>query len=583
MKSDKAERKIVGWIFPMLLGLTVLAAFVVRLLINFGTELIPGTNGAYYLIQARSVAQNGSLAFTDSPLAFYLQGYFSLFVNLFVGNLDKSVMFSVKFLDSLLPALCAFPMFLIAKTWIKDRRTLLLSFVIIVYCAFHFYGFLLAGDLQKNPLGLLFLLFYIYFLLLAFSNQKARNFVLAGFFLALCGLTHIAVFGVAVSIIIASLPLWFFVSGKFSNNKTRIASIIGIVVAIFVFTVITFLFQNKSNSLFSILSYPVKLFRNPYIFTMISSASTPMGSIPLPEIINMLFNHTVIAFAIWNLVKIWKTADNATKTLVITLTLACLLLSSPLVGKTYAARFYILSYIPSSVLLVFLLGNIEWQWKKVVLVLTSTFILFSFVSTARLETRPSISTDVYQDLIAFKSQMQGTKKSIAVAKHGLEWWAGWTLGTAVTKEYYVTEETFKRFANVYYLVENIAPNPQGTQTGQVFPDVAVPEESQMVFEGKNLSIHKASAPPQIDATNAPPVAIGMIVEASDSSLAIITPEGQKTILLDEETKLEEGLYLQRGVAVKIWGDEQFMSPSINATLIIEDKNPQRPPEPPIRR
>lgn len=585
MTSEKDEIKIAGWIYPTLLGFIMLAVFVVRLLINFGTELIPGTNGAYYLIQARSVAQTGNLAFSDSPLIFYLQGYFSIFVNLFLGNLDKNIIFSVKLLDSLLPALCALPLFLIANTWIKDRRLLFVSFVAIAFCAFHFYGFLLAGDLQKNALGLVFLLFFIHSFLLAFSNQKVRSFTFAGLFLVLCGLTHVAVFGVAVSILIFSLPLWILISGKIAYSKMKIGSVIEIIITILAFAAIVFFFQSKTNSLFSILSYPVKLFKNPYIFTMISSASTPMGSIPLPEIINILLNHAVIVVSIWVLTKNWKSTDVSTKTIVTSLILACLMLSSPLIGKAYAARFYILSYIPASVLLVYLIAFLNWQWKKAILVLTSIFIIFSIISTAKLESKPSISMDEHEDLIAFKSQLVGsTGKSIAVAKHGLEWWAGWTLGTAVTKEYYVSEDTFKSFANVYYFVGRASSiENQSSQIGQIFPDVTVPDESQIVFEGKSLTIYKTKAPAQLDATNAPPVAMGMIVETRDNSINIISPEGQKNILLDKATKLEDGLFLQRGVAVKIWGDEMFLSPNIKATLIIEDKNPQKPPEPPMRR
>lgn len=39
----------------------------------FGTPLMPGMNGAYYLVQARAVITRGTLELPDLPLIFYVQ------------------------------------------------------------------------------------------------------------------------------------------------------------------------------------------------------------------------------------------------------------------------------------------------------------------------------------------------------------------------------------------------------------------------------------------------------------------------------------------------------------------------------
>jgi len=56
----------------LLLALAVLLAATARATLLFSTELMPGMNGAYYLVQARSLLEKGALAIPDLPLVFAL-------------------------------------------------------------------------------------------------------------------------------------------------------------------------------------------------------------------------------------------------------------------------------------------------------------------------------------------------------------------------------------------------------------------------------------------------------------------------------------------------------------------------------
>ncbi|MCK9279872.1 MAG: hypothetical protein M0P71_04570 [Melioribacteraceae bacterium] len=63
----------------------ILVSMTIRFSTNFGAEFIPGTNGAFYLLQVRSILKSGFILLDDFPLVFYLQALFALAVKLLTG------------------------------------------------------------------------------------------------------------------------------------------------------------------------------------------------------------------------------------------------------------------------------------------------------------------------------------------------------------------------------------------------------------------------------------------------------------------------------------------------------------------
>lgn len=91
-----------------------------RATLLFCTPLVPGMNGAYYLVQARSVLTHGTLGIPDLPLAFYLQAALAWVANVLTGQpLESCVLAAVKVADSVLPAFLAIPVALLALRWIR--------------------------------------------------------------------------------------------------------------------------------------------------------------------------------------------------------------------------------------------------------------------------------------------------------------------------------------------------------------------------------------------------------------------------------------------------------------------------------
>ena len=72
-------------------------------------SLLPGLDGAYYWVQVRSLLENSSLAFSDLPLVIYVQAGIAWLLNDIPG--------AVRISDAILPALSAFPIYLIARRY----------------------------------------------------------------------------------------------------------------------------------------------------------------------------------------------------------------------------------------------------------------------------------------------------------------------------------------------------------------------------------------------------------------------------------------------------------------------------------
>ena len=185
-----------AWVFLALL----VAAVAARGWLLFGTPLVPGMNGGYYLVQSRALLTAGALGIPDLPLTFALQASLAKLLQWLTGHdLESSIVLAVKLADAALPPLVALPVFLLGRAW--SRRTGRGAWLAVAAAAVVALGapaLSMVGDFQKNSLGLVWLAGLVYAL---FAWKRHRTLgcgvaVLA--LLGLTGLTHIGVFGCAL-------------------------------------------------------------------------------------------------------------------------------------------------------------------------------------------------------------------------------------------------------------------------------------------------------------------------------------------------------------------------------------------------
>src|SRR5579871_4408804 len=217
MKSDSTRERpaeVVGKSeFPWgLVFLIVLAGAAARALLLFSTPLVPGMNGAYYLVQARSLLQQGKLGIPDLPLTFVIQAILAKIVQFVSGaSLESSIVFAVKFADALLPALVAVPVFALVRRWAnRPGAGLWVPACAALAAAAGAPALVMVGDFQKNSLGLVWLASLLWALNNWLEQPSVKRALLPVTFLGLIGVTHIGVFGwaLALTVLVMGVALW---------------------------------------------------------------------------------------------------------------------------------------------------------------------------------------------------------------------------------------------------------------------------------------------------------------------------------------------------------------------------------------
>lgn len=96
----------------------IMVAVAARAWLLFGTDFVPGVNGAYYLVQARSLMERGVLGIPDMPLTFHLHAALAWGL-VKVGGIGRAdaIPRAVKLCDAVLPPLVAWPVFVLVRRW----------------------------------------------------------------------------------------------------------------------------------------------------------------------------------------------------------------------------------------------------------------------------------------------------------------------------------------------------------------------------------------------------------------------------------------------------------------------------------
>jgi len=200
----------------LLLTLPVLIAAAARARILWSTELMPGMNGAYYLVQARSLLQKGALAIPDLPLVFFLHASVAALLDWLTPlSQNEAVFVAVKTCDALLPAFAVVPVMALAAAWAKpDRINLGLAILASILVPASAVALMMVGDFEKNSLGIAFMCGLAWALHEWMNHPGTKRLILATVLLGLVGLTHIAVFGTSLLLVASTLLVFASTQGR---------------------------------------------------------------------------------------------------------------------------------------------------------------------------------------------------------------------------------------------------------------------------------------------------------------------------------------------------------------------------------
>ena len=198
--------------------------------------------------------------------------------------------------------------------------------------------------------------------------------------------------------------------------------------------------------------------------------------------------------------------------IVLTLLLAC-----PLLSGEYAHRLSLMAPVPAAMLCVFLFVRRAErgvrQWPAVIaatIALGPTAAALGWLPLPGPDARRSIagraiiSDEDAAEMVELRSRITSPTRTLVVAPHGLEWWAGYYLKTAVA-EGKPPEDAYERYDYVYYL-EQVGgrggprdlqgpdrpdawpPGSMGWGTDGAFRDI------DLIYEGQHLRLYEYPVP-----------------------------------------------------------------------------------------
>lgn len=464
--------------WPLVLLIT-LAGAVARGCLLFSTPLVPGMNGAYYLVQARALIEQGKLGIPDLPLTFVLQAILSKLVQLVSGaSLESSILFAVKCADAALPPLVAIPVFALVRRWsIRAGAGVWVPACAALAAAAGAPALLMVGDFQKNSLGLVWLAALLLSLDRWFEKPSAKRAALAVLFLALIGVTHIGVFGwaLALTVFVMGFALWR------SEPQTRRAILPWLFVggsacALAAGLVLWKFDPARVQRLAAAATHPLTYLHHDQrpgnspggqrdAAPPRDSANNfrpaqgpnnfPGGPGMMPGNRDWIPTAALLLASAGALVGVWfrrKNLGTGNIAVVTGCALGLLALSGPWVTGDKVMRFRLIAVGPALICASFAL--LQLRLPKTRNILAAVMALALVVPGAMRVAhggRPIITLEAAEELRSMASEISTPAKTLIVARHGLEWWTAWYLHTHIAHANALSEADWKNFDNVYFL------------------------------------------------------------------------------------------------------------------------------------
>ncbi|MBT4482905.1 MAG: hypothetical protein HOC71_04415, partial [Candidatus Latescibacteria bacterium] len=266
------------WLDLVALVIVCCAGWTLRGMLLFGDDLIPGLNGAYYLVQARAILRSGLPGIPDFPLLFYLHAAWAGLMS-FVLPRDQALIAAVKLTDTVVPVLLVIPVFMFVRSFAREHKvannTFIATITIGLITVLNSSLLRMLGDFQKNAAGLPAGLLMIYFIYRATKYNRRHSYSLAVLFGVVSSITHIGVIALCATVIIL-----FLVSSYFIKTLRKRVLITAIVV-FFAFGIglsIDLIFdQERVERLAGVVTSPSSIVRGPDSDMQRVPAPSPAG------------------------------------------------------------------------------------------------------------------------------------------------------------------------------------------------------------------------------------------------------------------------------------------------------------------
>lgn len=471
----------------------------------FSTPLVPGVNGAYYLVQARALLERGQLGIPDFPLTFYLAAAVArIYQAMFRVDLEAAVVAATKLTDAVVPPLAALPVYLIVRAWGKSTLVHWTAAGAAAVVAMGGPALSMVGEFQKNSLALAGLSWFLYAAWRLLDSEdgaeRVRAYATALLSLGFIGVTHVGVFGstlvVGVGLLGArilserSVPIWQAIQG---------AAPVAILIAAAAAVAAQF--------------DPERVDRLLHVYSGTAQILT-FGADPMP-----MGPAGLILWTPWFLLaglisvgirSAWRKRQvvGSASQVAIGCAAAVLALTGPWFSPDTVIRLALNAVIPAVLAIAFWVIHSRVRWIRMVLGALPCVVLLG-AGGLRVASggEPVIGMDLFHDLLRARDVLRNSSvapdRTLVVSFHGMEWWSAWVLQTRVAQPQALSREDWARFEQVLFLEAKEdfrlpgPPMPQQEMASlpEALRPVAAPAGAVTVYESRYLRLARVAVAP----------------------------------------------------------------------------------------
>ncbi len=433
------------------LAWVIFAAIAARALLLFSTEYVPGMNGAYYLVQARALLDRGGLGIPDLPLTFCLQAAVARVLMALAGlSQADAIVAAVKGCDALLPALAAWPVYVLVRRWaLATHGGTGVPLAAAALVCLGAPSLRMVGDLQKNSLALVWLAALVAALPPWLEHPTRRRGAAVLMCLGLLGLTHIGVLGTALVLLGLVLILWLLRQRGQVGWQPLLPWLAGSALVVLLATTLVLWRFDPAR-----IRRLVTALTDPAAFAVDGRQGPAMTGwvawlqswLPWLGFALAVVPGGVLA---WRRRPPLAAGDAVT---LAALAATVLGLTGPWFGTEKAMRFYLIAWLPAIAVAAFGVLQVARARRRQWLVGGALVLGIGGALPGLARGGQPVVTDAtmgeLRGLSPYVSQPAG---SLIVTEHGVEWWTAWFLHTHIAQREAVRAADWERYAAVFFL------------------------------------------------------------------------------------------------------------------------------------
>ncbi len=443
---------------------------LIRLILNFSIELIPG-GGGYYPVQINAILENGILAIRDMPCIFYVNAMIVKILSFLLPNvgLKDLIIIVYKIIDSISLPIILFPLYMIQRDLFRNNYSKIFLFAVAGYAVLSYSPLELTSDAQKNSVALVFLMFFIYYYLMYMDKRTRKHLIYSLLMLVMIYISHFGTFTISVCFLLISLII-----------RYRWKAVFPVIVISATGTLLVAVFD--SERALSLVTFWMRVFT---IFVSRRLVYYPQG----------IFNYISTIILLWYIIKLFKTKGaelpENTREMIWFFMIYILVLAFPFYKFEFGRRLGLMLFVPQSIILLLLYPYL----KEKVRVILSAFVLLLVVFTTSfrlIDPKPFTVTDeAYADLKKIGEKIKDPESTIIYVRHTLEWWVAWENGVHIAMPgVEVDDEMIEKYDQILFLVQKKGAN--SLYPGKISPFInpTLPENNELFYDSEYFELYE---------------------------------------------------------------------------------------------